>query len=169
MPVSAMARPMSWPGHSCGPPLNARCERLPCMGASRSGRICRVDVAGGQAEQQHVPGLDLLAAQLRVAGGPAAGDRGERRLVPQHLLDARRAGSCGRRRGCARKRGSVSTIRSVFAIRLAVVSYAGDQDQPQVLDDLVVGQPDGVLQQPGGEVVAGRGPLALRPAPAASP
>ncbi|KJY25376.1 hypothetical protein VR45_39435, partial [Streptomyces sp. NRRL S-495] len=38
IPVSAIARPMSWPGHSCGPLPKDRWERLPCSGVARSGR-----------------------------------------------------------------------------------------------------------------------------------
>lgn len=122
------------------------------------GTYLGIDVPGREAQQQHVPGVDVHPGELGVAGGPAAQDRRERGLVPQDLFE--RVGQGHVTAGEVRAEALVGEdqaqrVRHEVGGRLE----RRDHHQPQVLHDLFVAQRRRVLQHPGSEVPAGHHPL----------
>lgn len=121
MPVSAMMRPMSCPGHSWVPALNDRCARLWCTGVEGSGRIAWSTFPAARPSRSMSPAL--IRCPPRVVSSLAQ--------RPGHTI---RGGSSQRTCSTAsgsvicppasdpRNRGSVTTMRRTLAIRLAVVS-----------------------------------------------
>ncbi|WP_417820296.1 hypothetical protein [Streptomyces caeni] len=118
-----------------------------------------VDVARRDAQEQSVALADAPAAELRVLLGEVPEDGAERRFVPQGLLDR-----LGHRHLAAVELGPEARVGEHHAQHVGEEVggglVGGDQDQPQVLPDLVVGEPGRVVDEVGGEVLLGLGPAA---------
>ncbi|QWQ40158.1 hypothetical protein KME66_03425 [Streptomyces sp. YPW6] len=119
-----------------------------------------VGVGRGDPDQEGVARLDLLTAQLGVTDRPAAEDGGERRLVPEGLLDRLGDGHVPAAEPGAEARVGQDHPQHV-GDEVGGGLVRGDEDEAQVFDDLDVGHRRGVLDQPAGEVVGGFGAAAL--------
>ncbi len=129
-------------------------DRSHRVGADHGVRVRR-----RQPDHQGVARLDLLTRELGVLCRPAAEDRRERRLVPQHLLH--RVGPRHmppRQVGAEARIGEHHLQRVRDQVRGALERR--DEHEPQMVHDLLVAEPRVVFEQPAREVETGGAVLA---------
>ncbi len=129
--------------------VGARAARLPGLLQRRVG------VGTREADHDRGAGLHDRAAEVDVLHREVRGVVGDRRVVPQdvveRLLDQHAGAAAGGGLGEQREQG----VGDEVALRLD----AGAHQHHQLVLELLVGQPRPVLDQPGGHVVARLAPL----------